>query len=70
MSRLVALRRDRDARRPDPTAFGPRQVPIMIVSSGFGLLALFSLLSILFGEDGRRASDPSESFDFGARWTH
>lgn len=40
----------------------------MIASSGFGLLALFSLLSILLGEDRRRASDPSESFDFGARW--
>ena len=52
----------------DPTAFGARQVPIMIASSGFGLLALFSLLSILLGEDRRRTSDPSESYEFGARW--
>ena len=39
---------------------GERQVPIMI-SSGFGVLALFSLLSILFGEDRRRTADPHES---------
>jgi hypothetical protein len=51
-----------------PTTSGKRQVPIMIASSGFGLLALFSLLSILLGEDRRRTSDPSESFDYGARW--
>ncbi len=69
MSGPVALRRDRIASTgADPTAFGTRQVPIMIASSGFGLLALFSLLSILLGEDRRRTSDPSESFDFGARW--
>ena len=40
----------------------------MIASSGFGLLALFSLLSFLLGEDRRRTSDPTESFDYGARW--
>lgn len=40
----------------------------MIASSGFGLLALFSLLSILLGEDRRRTADPSESYDYGARW--
>ena len=40
----------------------------MIASSGFGFLALFSLLSILLGEDRRRNSDPSEFFDYGARW--
>lgn len=40
----------------------------MIVSSGFGLLALFSLLSILLGEDRRRNADPSDNYEFGARW--
>ena len=55
--------------RLDPTACGPRQVPIMIASSGFGLLALFSLLSILLGEDRRRHTDPSETYEFGAPWT-
>lgn len=40
----------------------------MIASSGFGLLALFSLLSILLGEDRRRHTDPSDTYDFGARW--
>ena len=43
--------------RLDPTACGTRQVPIMIASSGFGLLALFSLLSILLGDDRRRRPD-------------
>ena len=32
----------------------------MIASSGFGLLALFSLLSVLLGEDRRRNADASE----------
>jgi hypothetical protein len=41
----------------------------MIASSGFGLLALFSLLSILLGEGRRRTSDPSELLDLAAsRW--
>jgi len=46
----------------------------MIASSGFGLLALFSLLSILLGEDRRRTSDPSDSFEsyesleYNPRW--
>jgi hypothetical protein len=66
----VALRRDRDATSGlDSTASGTRQVPIMIASSGFGLLALFSLLSILLGEDRRRHTDPSETYEFGAPWT-
>lgn len=39
----------------------------MIAASGFGLLALFSLLSILLGEDRRRRADPSEDFET-ARW--
>jgi len=67
MSGPVVLRRDRTPRGADPTAFGTRRVPIMI-ASGFGLLALFSLLSILLGEDRRRTSDPSETFNYGARW--
>lgn len=41
----------------------------MIASSGFGLLALFSLLSILLGEDRRRHTDPSDPYEFGAPWT-
>ncbi len=41
---------------------------IMIASSGFGLLALFSLLSVLLGEDRRRASDPSESVQIASHW--
>jgi hypothetical protein len=41
----------------------------MIASSGFGLLALFSLLSILLGEDRRRNTDPSETFEYGSPWT-
>jgi hypothetical protein len=35
----------------------------MIASSGFGILALFSLLSILLGEDRPRNSDTSGIFD-------
>jgi hypothetical protein len=31
-----------------------------MISSGFGVLALFSLLSILFGEDRRRTHRPTE----------
>lgn len=34
------------------------------MASGFGLLALFSLLSILLGEDRRRAADPRDSVEF------
>ena len=49
--------------RLDPTTLGTRQVPLMIASSGFGLLALFSLLSILLGEDRRRTSDPTDLLD-------
>jgi len=41
----------------------------MIASSGFGLLALFSLLSILLGEDRRRTNDPFESYRYMSRWT-
>jgi len=41
----------------------------MIASSGFGLLALFSLLSILLGEDRRRHTDPSDTFDYWSPWT-
>ena len=40
----------------------------MIASSGFGLLALFSLLSMLLGEDRRRTSDPSEYARLNYRW--
>jgi len=47
----------------DPTTSGTRQELLMIASSGFGILALFSLLSILLGEDRRRNSDTSEIFD-------
>ena len=36
------------------------------MAHGFGLLALFSLLSIMFGEDRRRAADPRDHIDF---WT-
>ena len=35
----------------------------MIASSGFGLLALFSLLSFLLGDDRRRTSGPTDPFD-------
>ena len=35
----------------------------MIASSGFGLLALFSLLSFLLGDDRRRTSDPVDLLD-------
>ena len=35
----------------------------MIASSGFGLLALFSLLSFLLGDDRRRTSDPVDPFE-------
>jgi hypothetical protein len=40
----------------------------MIASSGFGLLALFSLLSVLLGEDRRRTTDPSEIARLASRW--
>jgi hypothetical protein len=65
----VALRRDRPRRAARSEGIDARQVPIMIASSGFGLLALFSLLSILLGEDRRRHTDPSETYEFGAPWT-
>lgn len=32
-----------------------------MIQSGFGVLALFSLLSLLFGGDRRRTADPYES---------
>jgi hypothetical protein len=67
-TRRAATGSGRDERL-DPTADGTRQVAIMIASSGFGLLALFSLLSILLGEDRRRHTDPSETYEFGAPWT-
>lgn len=40
----------------------------MIASSGFGLLALFSILSTLLGEDRRRTSDPNEIARYFSRW--
>ena len=40
----------------------------MIASSGFGLLALFSLLSMLLGDDRRRTADPSEYTMLSSRW--
>jgi hypothetical protein len=53
--------------QPDGTRLA--QVPIMIASSGFGLLALFSLLSVLLGGDGRRNDDPFETTRYASRWT-
>ena len=69
----VARRRDRSLQGCDPTTSGTRLELIMIASSGFGLLALFSLLSILLGEDRRRnpgldASD-FDTFIDERRWT-
>ncbi|MES2210322.1 MAG: hypothetical protein V4515_09065 [Chloroflexota bacterium] len=40
----------------------------MLAYSGFGLLALFSLLSTLLGEDRRRSSDPYETARYAGRW--
>jgi hypothetical protein len=37
------------------------------MAKGFGLLALFSLLSTLLGEDRRRSADPRE--DYRLMWT-
>ncbi len=44
---------------------------MMLAFSGFGLLALFSILSVLAGEDRRRTS--YNAFDItlvAPRWTH
>ncbi|HEX9551520.1 MAG TPA: hypothetical protein VF971_10540 [Candidatus Limnocylindrales bacterium] len=44
----------------------------MIASSGFGLLALFSLLSFLLGDDRRRHTDlpdPIDPFEEEGRWS-
>ncbi len=40
----------------------------MLASSGFGLLALFSILSALLGEDRRRTSDPDDITRYFSRW--
>ena len=53
------MRRGRNA---GLTTTRKRQVPIMI-SSGFGVLALFSLLSMLFGEDRRGTADRNRFHD-------
>ena len=37
------------------------------MAKGFGLLALFSLLSTLLGEDRRRGADPRN--DYRMAWT-
>jgi hypothetical protein len=67
----VARRRDRSLEGCDPTTSGTRLELIMIASSGFGLLALFSLLSILLGEDRRRNPDTTDldTFIDERRWT-
>ncbi|MEO8207992.1 MAG: hypothetical protein ABI598_03065 [Chloroflexota bacterium] len=42
----------------------------MLAYSGFGLLALFSILSALLGEDRRQSSDSHEALGFASRWVH
>jgi hypothetical protein len=37
-----------------------------MIGNGFGLLALFSLISILLGDDRRRGADPRDNFTY---WT-
>ena len=39
----------------------------MIVSSGFGILAVFSVLSVLLGGD-RRPSKDTDGFTMDSRW--
>lgn len=39
----------------------------MLASTGFGLIALFSVLSALLGEDRRRASQTDNTFGFASR---
>jgi hypothetical protein len=45
-----------------------RQVPTML-ANGFGFLAIFSLITILFGEATRRRSDRFEDIWFLNRYT-
>ena len=35
-----------------------------MIANGFGLLALFSLISFLLSEDRRRDADPRNDFDY------
>lgn len=62
--RDVETRRDTAGPGDRSNDIHPRQVVPM--ASGFGLLALFSLLSILLGEDRRRSADPRDSVEFWA----
>lgn len=39
-----------------------------MISSGFGVLALFSLLSILFGEERRRTENDRSRDDSPSSW--
>lgn len=39
-----------------------------MIANGFGLLALFSLIGLLFGDDRRSASDPRNSLEFWTRY--
>ncbi len=40
----------------------------MLATTGFGLIALFSVLSTMLGEDRRRKSDANETFRYAGRW--
>ncbi len=40
----------------------------MFASSGFGIIALFGVLSAMVGEDRRRKSDSGDNFRYFGRW--
>lgn len=40
----------------------------MFASSGFGILALFSVLSSILGEERRRSQDPNRAASYFSRW--
>jgi hypothetical protein len=42
----------------------------MIGSSGFGFLALFSLIKVLLGGNGRQTPYSSQSLEFGEHWSN
>ena len=40
----------------------------MFAASGFGIIAIFSVLSTILGEDRRRSADPNRAASYFSRW--
>lgn len=56
-------------KNPVPSRAPAAEVPTMVLATGLGLLALFSLISILLGsEDPRRPADPRDDILFWLRY--